>query len=353
MSVQPIYDITKTFEENATYGPFWEGTFPPLPKRNPKRYSFLGHRVNSLFGISACPLTHGSRNVKLVSQLGYDLITYRSVRSIEWHGQIYPHWRYVDLPHPITVERLSESVIASGQSFLGQDVSTANSFGIQSLKPEYWQADFEIAKKFLMPGQLLILSIMFTPEAGKDVIDDAEAVARYAKETTAKIFEINLAHPNSGMKSLVYEDIETSVAICKRVKKAIGFRPLLAKIGYYKNPELLKEFLKKTRRIIAGISSTNTYAMPIVDAQGKEVFPGRAKAGVSGAAIRNLSMEQSKEIMRLKKILGWKDLVVIGIGGVTKPEHIHKYLHLGVDAVQAAVGAWADPYLASKYLKSL
>ncbi len=347
-----LYDISMTFEENIAYGPSWTGKFPKIPKKTPK-FSLLGHKLSSLFGVSACPLTHGSRGVQLCSQLGYDIITYRSVRSQEWHGQPYPHWRYVKIKKQLRVDSLATSVLGSEKPFSGQDVSMVNSFGIQSLKPEYWQADFEIAKKMLSSGQLLILSIMFTPEAGKDVVEDAQEVARYANETSADVFEINLAHPNSGMKSLVYEDIPVSVAICKRVKKMLKDRPLLAKVGYYKDKMALREFLIKTKGIIQGISSTNTYAMSIIDKKGKEIFPGRPKAGVSGAAIRSLSMDQAQRIVNYKKQLKLKNFVLIGIRGVTKPAHIKRYLEMGVDAVQAAVGVWADPYLASKYRKIL
>ncbi len=344
-----LYDIQKPFEENLV---LWEGEYPTLPKRQ-ARYSFLGKKLNSLFGVAACPLTHGPAGVNVCSRLGYDIITYRSVRSRQWQGQKYPHWRYVDIPKQLAVEDLATAVQGSVNPIPAQEPSMANSFGIQSSKPEDWQKDFEVAKGSLMTGQLLILALMFTPEEGGDVVDDAGTVASYAKETSAEVFEINLAHPNSGMKSLVYEDIQTSAAICKKVKSVLGNRPLLAKVGYYKDPTVLKEFMKQTAGTIQGICSTNTYGMPVVDAKGMEVFPGRPKAGVSGAAIRNLSMQQAKIIATYKKELGYNDFVVVGIGGVTKPEHIQAYLDIPVDAAQCAVGAYADPLLASKYLATL
>jgi dihydroorotate dehydrogenase (NAD+) catalytic subunit len=352
MPAQMTYDITKSFEENVAYGPIWHGQFPVVP--TPKETTtFFGKPVHSAFGVSACPLTHGSRGVKFCSQLGYDIITYRSVRSTEWHGQKPPHWRYVDISGQLTTADLLTPVVASENPFKNQDVSSANSFGIQSLKPEYWQADFEIAKASLSPGQLLILSLMFTPEAGKDVVTDSQAVAHYAQKTSADVFEINLAHPNSGMKSLVYEDIALSAEICRAVKKVLGDRPLLAKVGYYKDAGLLTEFLRQTAGVIDGISSANTFALPVVSKTGEEVFPGRPKAGVSGAGIRTLYMEQAQAIMAAKKTLGLTHLVVVGIGGVTQPKHIQQYLEIGVDAVQSASGVWANPELAINYKKTL
>jgi dihydroorotate dehydrogenase (NAD+) catalytic subunit len=350
--MKPLYDLTRDFKENVSQGLQWEGAYPELSHRTPT-YDFLGKRLNSLFGIAACPMTHGAQAVGVCSKLGYDIITYRSVRSIEWHGQPYPQWRYVSIDGQLRVEDLSMTIKGNTHAFDGQEVSMANSFGIQSRKPEEWQKDFDAAKRSLSIGQLLILSLMFTPETGNDVLADAETVANFAKDTTADVFELNLAHPNSGMKSLVYEDIQTSIDMCIRVKKVLGDRPLLAKIGYYKNTSALKEFMQRTVGVIAGVTSTNTYGMPIVDSDGKELFPGRPKAGVSGAAIRTLCMQQAHTIAQYKKDLGLTDFVVIGVGGVTQVQHIAQYLDIPVDAVQCAVGAYVDPLLASKYLKTL
>ncbi len=343
-----MYDINKTFEENIAFGPIANLNFPEV-KSIKRKYSFLGHKLNSLFGVAASPLTHGSRAVSVCSRLGYDIITYRSVRSIEWHGQKYPHLLYASIPKQLLVEDLSKSFTASFKPFQKQAVSMANSFGIQSLKPEYWQSDFEIAKRLLLPNQLLILSLMFTPETGTDVVKDAATVAKYAEETSASVFEINLAHPNSGMKSLVFEDASVSLAICKQVKKILGDRPLLAKVGYYKNTRTLHEFMERSKGIIAGISSTNTYSVSITDTKNNLIFPGRPKAGISGNGLRTLSMNQAKKIVEFKKSLRLKNFVSIGIGGVIKTNHVKQYFDLGVNAVQAVVGIFVDPYLGIKY----
>jgi dihydroorotate dehydrogenase (NAD+) catalytic subunit len=343
-----IYDISKTFEENITYGPFFEGQLPEIPAAARPR-SFLGKTVNSIFGVSACPLTHGSRNIFYMSRLGYDIITYRSVRSREWHGLTAPNWRYVDLSSPLGLDNLGQTVVAGDVPFPDQEVSTANSFGIQSTSPALWQRDYEVARSLLLPGQVLILSIMFTPEEGHDILADAQLVAKYAMETSADIIELNLAHPNSGKKSLVYEDGETSVRMCETVKKILGDRHLLAKVGYYRDPQVLKTFLTQTKGMLSGISSTNTIGMKITDKSGGEVFPGRPSAGVSGGAIRSLIQSQAKRIVAYRQDLALRDFTVIGIGGVMEPKHIDEYLELGVDAVQAATGVWVDPGLALRY----
>jgi dihydroorotate dehydrogenase (NAD+) catalytic subunit len=348
-----IYDASKDFSYNVTYGPFWEGKLPPKfsPKKSSqqKKHSFLGHPLNSVFGVSSSPMTFTARNIEFCARLGYDLITYRSVRSVEWHGLGAPNWVFIDAPKQFLAADLKKPVLGSLTPFPNQEISTANSFGIQSFRPEYWQAEYEKAKKSLSKGQLLILALMITPEDGRDAVQDATEVAKLANETSAEIFEINLACPNSGSKALIYEELETSIEVCKAIKKVIGKKDLIAKVGLYADMKMMKEFMAKTKGVLAGLTSVNTYSMKIQDKDGKDVFPGRPIAGVSGAAIRTLAIQQAQKIVEFKKELGLKRFAVIGVGGVTKPEHIQEYLDVGVDAVQAVNGVWADPYLAQKW----
>lgn len=346
-----IYDFEKDYGENLYYGPFWDELIPEIPKSSEKQV-FMGFDVNSTIGISSCPLTVSARFVRLFSRLGYDILTFKSVRSVEWHGNAYPHWRHVKadlIPISDLTPPTLEGLLSSPK---GVEPSHVNSFGIHSLKPEYWQQEFEAAQRYLLEGQLLILSLMLTPVEGRTTLEDAQIVAQYANETSAKIFEVNLSCPNTeGGGGLIYDDVELSTKLCEAIKKVIGNKPLLAKIGYYRDQEKLKTFLQNTRGILAGLSTMNTYVAKVVDLEGKEVFPGRSMAGLSGAAIRNLAMNQVQNALKFKKDLNLENFTVIGIGGATNVEHIKAYYDLGVDAVQMAVGAYADPFLAEKYKK--
>src|SRR5260221_427716 len=136
------YNITDTFENNALYGPFFDGELPNFGTQKPQ-HDFLGHKVNSQFGLPSTPMTFTARGIGLYAKLGYDIITYRSVRSVEWRGLGAPNWLYVDVKAPLKREDLSQTLTASLSPFPDQEVSTANSFGIQSYKPEYWQQEYE------------------------------------------------------------------------------------------------------------------------------------------------------------------------------------------------------------------
>ena len=347
-----LYDNTKSFEFNATFGPFWNQEFPKINGKD-KSISLFGNKLNSPFGIPACPLTANSRFIKTVSKLGYDLLTYKTMRSKEWYGHDLPNWIHIDQKNSLNKEELKKTIKSIQELVNEQEPTTANSFGVASPKPEYWIEDFNLANQNLKEGQLLILSLMTSPLEERSQLEDAEYLAKLANQTTANLVEINLACPNTGAEGLIYQDLEASTKICKKMKKILKDKPLLVKVGYYSNQIYLKKFMEMTAGIIDGISSTNTYGMKVINEEGKASFgENRPIAGVSGAAIRNLSMHQAESFIQFKKELNLKDLILIGIGGATKPEHIEKYLEIGANAVQAAVGPWVNPWLAKEYKES-
>lgn len=346
------YDINRDWGENVAKGPAWNGEFPPIPKLN-KKYSLLGLSLNSPFGIPACPLTATAASVGVASRLGYDLLTFKTVRTIQWPGNKFPHWRHLSVPKGTDLRTSPGPFTADTKKFEDGETSMANSFGIHSLAPKRWQKEFEKAQKSLRPGQILILSMLPTRIEGKSLVEEAKDLGKLASDTSAKIIEINLSCPNTDTgKGLIQDDVEASIRLCRALKKAIGGRSLLAKVGFYHQEDDLRRFLQETKGIISGLSTMNTAAGTIVNPDGTETFPSRPIAGISGAAIRDMAMEQAEKVVKFRKKLKLKNFVIIGIGGVTKPEHIEAYLAIGVDAVQSAVGVYADPYLAIKYKKS-
>lgn len=343
-----FYDPLKTVQEHIDHGPYVENL---QFKKNVKQgqFSFLDKQVNSLFGVPACILALNSKWVEVLSKLEFDIITYKTVRSGEWPPNNYPNWMYVDSPEQLSLQDLDKELLGSLKPFPNQKISTANSFGVPSFKPEIWQEDFEKAKAILKPGQLLILSIMTSPVEGITQVEDAKILGEYAAQTSAEVIEINFACPNTGKHGLIYEDVELSVEICNKLKEVLGNRKLLAKVGYYKNKEALKQFLQNSKGVIDGISSTNTIGMKIIDNDGNPAFKDRETAGVSGWAIHNLAKEQLQTIMQFKEELSLSSLAVVGMGGISNPEDIKEYLDLDVSAVQAAAALWQNPYLAYQF----
>jgi len=344
-----IYDIHKDYGENLELGPIWDGALPEVPEPAQK-VEFMGRQLNSRLGVAASPLTANSEYVTLMGLLGYDVITHKSVRSVKWEGNQFPHWAHV-VPPAILSGAILGNFVVSDLPIIGQESTMANSFGIHSAAPEFWQQDVQDAAKALSPHQLMILSLMCTPIEGQTLVDDARVLAGLAAETDLTHFELNLACPNTdGGAGLIYEDVEQSFNMAVAMKEVLGgSRKLLIKVGRYTDQHMLREFMRRATGIIDGISSTNTYSANVTKKDGSEYFPGRSKAGISGAAVLPYSLRQAANLVQFRDELGLDNFSIIGIGGVTKPADIEKYLELGVDAVQSVVGVYENPYLATQW----
>src|ERR1700733_3463630 len=93
---EPVYRIDRSFEWNAEHGPNFVG---PWPSRAATQASteFFGVPVRSRFGIAASLILHGAW-FDLYSRLGFDLLTYKTVRRCARTAHQLPNWLFVDEP---------------------------------------------------------------------------------------------------------------------------------------------------------------------------------------------------------------------------------------------------------------
>jgi dihydroorotate dehydrogenase (NAD+) catalytic subunit len=353
MSLQPTYRIDLSYEENYQHGPFFRGE---IPKRNiTRRYRLLGFELNSLIGIPAGPLLN-SDWIKTYAALGFDLPVYKTVRTRPHPSHPAPNCMFLDLKGQIDEKDFGRrlTAIPDGVRERIEEISITNSFGMPSRDPKIWQEDVAKAKREIGPGQVLIVSVVGTPEKGSKGTDLAEDYAKgalWAKEAGADMVEINLSCPNviSGEGS-IFCDPEASSRVSSTVKKAIGATPLLIKIGYIQDPVLLARVAAANAKHVEGIAGINTLSFEVVKPDGTAALPGegRLRSGVCGAAIRERAMAQAARLVELRRKERY-DFIVVGVGGIMTTADIRAYFSLGVDAVMSATGAMWDPYLAYRY----
>ncbi|MDP1722933.1 MAG: hypothetical protein Q8L37_07060 [Candidatus Gottesmanbacteria bacterium] len=347
-----FYDSNKTYEENYTDGPF--GLFRKLPEQEyPKgQYSLFGIPIDIPFGIPAGPLLN-SNFVRGAWAWGFSLATYKTVRGTE----------YPCHPFPNVIRLKSSGNVRPGDTLVGDlnidsiDVmhdGITNSFGVPSRPVEVWQKDVRETLQEMTPGNLLLLSFMGTKSdtmTSSQYIDDFARTAKLAKETGAPVLEVNFSCPNVGKEGLICNDVETSSTILEAMKPVRGNVPLLVKVGYIPADQqsMLEALLDAIHDHASGVVSINTIQAKVTNDGGQQILPGspvRLYSGVCGGAIRWAGLEMAERIMAYKKRKGWKDFVVIGVGGVVSPDDYFAYMKLGVDAVQSATGAMWKPDLA-------
>ncbi|OGI68179.1 hypothetical protein A3A05_01210 [Candidatus Nomurabacteria bacterium RIFCSPLOWO2_01_FULL_41_12] len=351
----PFYNPEKSYEENFQKGPFGafaQGFGNPkgadsevIKDEGEPKYDFLGFKVNSPFGIAAGPLINGNF-VQAALDKGFDIVTYKTVRTREYPCHPWPNVLSVEVPGDLTLEKAEEGVVANEN--YSEPLSITNSFGVPSFPPEFWQEDIKKVVKNLRKGQILVGAFQRTKKEIPDVeeyIKDFARAARLMKETGVNVMEVNFSCPNEGTAELLCYDVERSAEVLKAIKDEIKNIPLIVKISYFKDEELLRHFVKKVGSLVQGVSAINTIFSKIVDEKGGEALPGRTHSGVCGHAIKWAGLDMVKRLKKLREELGYS-YTIIGVGGVMNANDFLEYRNAGADVVMSATGAMWNPYLA-------
>ena len=208
---EPFYDVSRSYEDNYEQGPF--GAFAEALKdgngadaagttsegaSEGALATFLGQPGNLPFG----------RFTTAAFRMGFDLATYKTVRSRAWGCNPFPNVLAV---HPKSADgsltpgsaELDEGVLADTN--YEQPISISNSFGVPSQSPDAWQPDMRAAIEAAGPGQVLVPSFQGSRVEGmseEEYIADHATTARLVKETGAKLMVMNTSCPNEGHNRL-------------------------------------------------------------------------------------------------------------------------------------------------------
>lgn len=359
--MQPIYDPTKTYEENCRLGPF--GAFAKNPPgQMPKGLSseLFGVSLDIPFGIGAGTLPT-ARFVQAAWRWGYSIATYKTVRSDAYPAHPFPN--IVKVATKGGRVRPGDTVIADfdlRHVNIERDGIT-NSFAVPSGKAAVWIKDAARAARSAPRGSVLVLSFMGTKRDGytrRDFVEDFAACCNMARKANPHILEVNLSCPNFGAEGLVCNDPAMSREILEALSVAKGNVPLLVKIGYFPKRKQgdMEKLLAHIHRFADGVVGINTISAKVVDKNGNQALPGspvRLYSGICGPAIRWAGIDFARRAVAFKKKKNWKDFVIIGVGGVTAPRHYLQYMKLGVNAVLSVTGSMWRPTLALEVRKQL
>lgn len=347
-----LYHHDLDFEENKTKGPF--GDFANIKKiyknKGKPTYDFFGISVHSPFGIAAGPLPT-AKFVKAALDKGFDIVTLKSVRTDSFPVHSFPHVRPIKHSGDLSNHPDTKVVVAARYT---HPLAAANSFGIPSVEPKEWQPHVKETLKIPKKGQALLVAFQGTArgKGREDFVQDHVKGIGLIKKTGAKIIEINLSCPNEGQEVLACFDTDITERIVRAVKKAHPDIKLIIKLAHFSNHHQLKDLIKKVGHLVDGISAINTMPTYVVDKNGKEVFPGRPKAGISGAPIKWAGLEMTRLLSQFRKEFDYA-YKVIGMGGVLTAQDFHDYVKAGADVVMSVTGAMWNPNLAAEIKASL
>ena len=330
----PRYDYSRTYDYNYSSAPEpVEVEAPAIPGD----WQFCGLSVDSPLGIPAGPLLNG-RWILYYASLGFDILTYKTVRSVA--RACYP------LPNllPVTTATLmgdEERLPAAGE----MAGTWAVSFGMPSKAPEQWRTDIEQTRRQLPRGKLLVVSVVGTTRSGwtiEDLARDYADCARWAVDSGADMVETNYSCPNvSSRDGQLYQEPKAMEIVSSHVRDRIGSVPYMIKIGHVRSDEETDAVLRAVGPYVDALAMTNSIATTVVGPDGGLLFDGQRR-GICGDATREASMEQVRRFAAHAKKANQK-LSIAGVGGAHTADHVQAYLQAGAGAVLLATSIMVNP----------
>lgn len=353
--LHPAYSIVDDYGENRAIA---TGVVPTVrPVAGDRRWSFIGRDIGFPIGVAASVLTASAARVQRLAQSGFNVITYKTVRSQGQPAWEHPNWVFLK-----EIENNEwDGEIARVSPFylppIGErSFSTANSFGIPSPEPAEWMSDFEAARSVLNEDQIIICSVVGEDYGdGNDpslVIEDFVRTAKMASEAGAYAIELNLSSPNSitgsarsaPIKSICL-DVALSKMIVTSVRRALPSDTAVGIKISLMSETALRELLTEVGHAVDWVSAINAVQLQTLHTDGSPVFAERPYAGVSGAAIFSRAIVFLDAIARVRSSLPHY-FEIVGSGGVTDPDSFQCMYNTGASVVQAATGVYGNTLLA-------
>jgi dihydroorotate dehydrogenase (NAD+) catalytic subunit len=170
------------------------------------------------------------------------------------------------------------------------------------------------------------------------ILEDAEGLAGY---------ELNISCPNVKKGGMQFGNDPSQVAeVVSAARKAAVRRPLWVKLS----PLVADIGLTGRAAESAGadaLTVANTYPAMAVDTRALKSLLGNLTGGLSGPAIRPITLRLVWETKKAVKI------PVIGLGGVETVEDVLQYLSVGASAVQVGTASFADPKVSERLARAL
>ena len=159
------------------------------------------------------------------------------------------------------------------------------------------------------------------------ILENAEGLAGY---------ELNISCPNTAHGGIQFGSDPLMVAEVVSAARQAARRPLWVKLS----PNVTDISIIARAAQEAGadaLTVANTYQAMSIDVQTRKSRLGRATGGLSGPAIKPITLRLVNEASRVVKI------PVIGLGGIEKADDVLEYVIAGASAVQVGTANFSQP----------
>ena len=181
---------------------------------------------------------------------------------------------------------------------------------------------------------------------GHSIADYAEVIRVLEEAEGLAAYELNISCPNVEKGGIEYStDPALTTAVVGAARKA-SKRPLWVKLS----PTIGMIGLIARAAEAAGADAlvvANTYPALCIDAHTRRSRLGSTTGGLSGAAIKPITMRLAYEATRAVKI------PVVGLGGIESPADVVEYLLAGASAVEVGTAHFVDPRASERIAEGL
>jgi dihydroorotate dehydrogenase (NAD+) catalytic subunit len=181
---------------------------------------------------------------------------------------------------------------------------------------------------------------------GHTIADYVEVIGVLEVAEGLAAYELNISCPNVERGGIEYSTdpalTSSVVAAARRVAK----RPLWVKLSPNVNMIGLTAKVCEAEGADALVVA-NTYPSLCIDAHTRRSRLGSTTGGLSGAAIKPITMRLVYEACRAVKI------PVVGLGGIEKPADVAEYLLAGASAVEVGTAHFVDPRASERLVQGL
>lgn len=169
------------------------------------------------------------------------------------------------------------------------------------------------------------------------ILEDAEGVAAY---------ELNISCPNVEHGGVEYSTDPSLTAEVVGAARTTATRPLWVKVS----PAIgiIRLIAKEAENYGAdALVVANTYPALCIDAHNRRSRIGSTTGGLSGAAVKPITVRLVNELSRVIRI------PIIGLGGIETPTDVAEYMLAGASAVEVGTAHFADPRASEKLVEGL
>jgi dihydroorotate dehydrogenase (NAD+) catalytic subunit len=178
-------------------------------------------------------------------------------------------------------------------------------------------------------------------------VDEYVGVIRILEEADGlAAYELNISCPNTAHGGIQFGSDPQMVSEVVSAARQATRRPLWVKLS--PNVTDIGVIARAAEEVGAdALTVANTYQAMSIDVQTRKSRLGRATGGLSGPAIKPITLRLVYETRRAVKI------PVIGLGGIEKGDDVLEYLIAGATAVQIGTANFSQPKACADILNQL